>query len=383
MVSRLLALILCACSVVAAAADPLGLSADAIAHPERYVEPTDVDTTATIARLNERDRAAVQAIAERTTANLQAALPQPAAHAPERRLFRIFLSQSMARGELASAFTLARDRADVVLVFRGPKPDQSMAEFMRWIRSMLKAGADDAVARVEIDPPAFRRAQITAAPTLVRYASDGTTARVAGLLNPAWLDEHATSGATEDLGVRGRVNEIVEVDLEDQLRARAQQLDWNAMKRAALDRYVRRIANTSLPTVVAPRERRLDPSFVVTDEVVSADGTTIARPGQRINPLALHAFRQLLVVIDAGSDQQVALARAIITRERSKRRVTVLAAGLEGADQLERVRNALDHPVYLLDATVRTRFAIEAAPTTVEADGDAFIVRELVPRGDT
>ena len=44
---------------------------------------------------------------------------------------------------------------------------------------------------------------------------------------------------------------------------------------------------------------------------------------------------------------------------------------------------ARPHPVDLLDAGVRTRFAIEAAPTTVEADGDAFVVRELVPRGGT
>ena len=383
MVNRLLAIVLCACSFTTLAADPLGLSADAVAHPERYVEPADVDATAAIARLTDRDRASLQAIADRTTADLAAVLPTPASPGPQGTLFRIFLSQSMAQGELASAFALAHERADVVLVFRGPKPDQTMADFMRWIRSMLAAASDDAVARVEIDPPAFRRANVDAAPTMVRYSGDGNTARVVGLLNPNWLDEHAPGGTTADLGVRGRVSEVVEADLEELLRTRAQGLDWDGMKRAALDRYVRRIASASLPTVVEARERRLDPSFVVTDDVVDAEGTTIARTGQRINPLSLHAFRQLLVVIDASSADQIALAREIVVRERSKRRVTVLAAGLADADHLERVRAALDHPVYLLDAGVRTRFAIEAAPTTVEADGDAFVVRELVPRGGT
>jgi conjugal transfer pilus assembly protein TraW len=181
--------------------------------------------------------------------------------------------------------------------------------------------------------------------------------------------------------VRGPVVAISEPDLIEELQRRLAALDLGALRDAAIGRFWQRAAFETLPVATQPRERAIDPTLTAGADLKLPDGTTLIQAGQRVNPLDHLPFTQRLIVFDAADPGQVETAQRLGATAGAARPL-YLASGFDraqGWDGLRAVENRLDAPVYLLTPEVRTRFALERVPATVEAQGRVFLVREVPP----
>jgi conjugal transfer pilus assembly protein TraW len=108
------------------------------------------------------------------------------------------------------------------------------------------------------------------------------------------------------------------------------------------------------------------------------DGTVIAYPGQRINPMDAVPFDQLVIVIDGTDPRQVAWARRK-SDEATGVAVTVVTTRIsrdDGWNHYTGMVVALDQPIYLIPAEMVERFRLERVPATVEGGNRVLIVRE-------
>jgi conjugal transfer pilus assembly protein TraW len=136
-----------------------------------------------------------------------------------------------------------------------------------------------------------------------------------------------------------------------------------------------------LSTATQLRERFVDPTLEIYQDIRAPNGDYVVRAGQRINPLDTLPFTLRLVVFDATQPQQVRMARELGEAPGGLRPVYIATrfdreAGWDGFMSIE---DALDDPVYLLTPDLRTRFSLDRVPATVEAQGRVFVVREYPP----
>ncbi len=349
-----------------------------LAEPQRWV---DAGLALAQPEVAPADRETVRAIAA-------GALPDPAVvpatPRPGRR-FRLYVSQSMPTAELGAALAQARRHPDLTVVLRGLAPQQTLGQLRR--RLLALSGRTEPGAgppAIELDPPRFAAAGIGVVPTLVCEDGGRELARVAGLIDSDWLRREVDGGRRGDLGTLGEVLPIVEPDLMLALAQRAAGWDLEQLRRNAESRYWQRRAAPILPAATVARARRIDPSFVVTADLVAPDGRAIARAGETINPLARAPFTQRLLVFDATEARQCAAVSALI-RAAGERRVTLMTTRWDaqrGFVGLAALGRELGRPVYLLGPELVERFRLERVPSMVEADGLEFVVSEFVAGDD-
>ena len=332
-----------------------------------------------------------------------------------RKTFVIYASTSLGEAGLLDILEEAAGRDDVLVVFRGMKPNQKLQQFVREIHNLVRRFGEDKMPNIVIDPNRFRHAGVTVAPTLTLEENDHVLAKVQGITGIRWLqsktdgklgngkqDEGNPSAGgvgndasvgnagnpsngeikTLDFGTQGPIREIAEVDLIEEMQRRVTQIDWTAKKREALARFWGHTQFYELPEATEDRERLIDPSVTAPRDVIAPDGTLIVRAGQRVNPLDRLPFTQRLVVFDATSPAQVEFAMKL-GKEAAPRRVTYIATRLDresGWDGLGKIETALNAPVFLLTPDLRDRFQLERLPATVEAKGKAFAVKEFKVR---
>ena len=304
----------------------------------------------------------------------------PAAGIPQAPgiVYTVFVTRALGAEALRTIFRAAAG-ADVRIVFRGVAPGERLMDAIREIHALLDG--IDPLPNVELDPTPFRDQGVDSAPAIVAQGPDGVLARVAGLSDPDWLRRQLRAGARGDLGVRGPTVAVSEPDLIAELQRRLAGLDLGALREAAIGRYWQRAALVSLPTATQARERTVDPTVTASADLVLPDGTPLVRAGQTVNPLEHLPFTQRLIVFDASDPDQVETARRLGETPGGPRPL-YLASGLDrarGWDGLRAVEDRLDEPVYLLTPDVRARFALERVPAAVEAQGRAFVVREVPP----
>jgi conjugal transfer pilus assembly protein TraW len=291
----------------------------------------------------------------------------------------ILVSRALGDGALRQIFAGASGKADTRILFRGVQQGQSLGDFLRETAVLLRDL--DPPPNVAIDPRPFQDWGINRVPVLVLTGPDGEVARVAGLSNPTWLREQVQAGRTGDLGQRGPTVEIKEPDMIAEIHRRIREIDWNARKEQAMARWWARARFEHLSTATQPRERFVDPTLEIYQDIRAPNGDYVARAGQRINPLDTLPFTLRLVVFDATQPQQVRMARELGEAPGGLRPVYIATrfdreAGWDGFMSIE---DALDDPVYLLTPDLRTRFSLDRVPATVEAQGRVFVVREYPP----
>jgi conjugal transfer pilus assembly protein TraW len=177
--------------------------------------------------------------------------------------------------------------------------------------------------------------------------------------------------------------DIEEPDMIAEIHRRIAAIDWNARKEAAIARWWERARFEHLSSATEPRERRIDPTLEIYQDIRAPNGQFVARAGERINPLDNLPFTMRLIVFDATSPKQVRMARELGRAPGGLRPVYIATrfdrdAGWDGFNAIE---DTIDDPVYLLTPDLRERFALEYVPATIEAQGRVFLVREHpVPR---
>ena len=125
---------------------------------------------------------------------------------------------------LKGIFEEASGQDDVLLVLRGPKPQQKLPGLFADLKALLKD--IDPVPNIVIDPTRFQKWGVTTVPEIVVEDQDKATLRVKGVTSLAWLKSRQDAGRQGDLGRFGEVYEIAEIDLLEEIKKRLAAMDW-------------------------------------------------------------------------------------------------------------------------------------------------------------
>ena len=347
----------------------------------------------------------------------------------------IFISYSLGDDALMNILEAASGKDNVELVMRGIPEESNLVDGLVRIRDL--AAKFDPVPNIIIDPMLFRAYGVKTVPTVVRVsekrmarpktrlidavrdragmsevdrqANDdqsvvrtsevpadyrGRTvpmmlAKVSGLNNARWLNEKIALGRTGDFGNRGYVYPIDEPDFIEVMQQRALGIDWEKSKQRAVDNFwieqARRFQY--LPTAGRSLSRVMDPTFMVSRDILDIKGRLLHKQGDLVNPLALRPFNDAVVVFNPRRSDEVEAAKRLKARfakDKTIGRVVWIATefdAVRGWDNYAEITEALDAPVYLLMPEIVDRWAITATPSVITADNETkkFIVEEIAP----
>ena len=296
---------------------------------------------------------------------------------------KILASWALGDAALKELFQSVAGRDDVQVLFRGVLPGETFGQGVQRLHAMLRDM--DLLPNVIIDPTVFRDLSVTVAPVVAYMDGANVLAHATGLMSPEFIVDKVREGAAGDLGVLGPPVEVVEPDLIEVLQAKAKDFDLEGYKRRARDEFWSKARFDELPEATERRVRSIDLTVVVTKPITDAQGRVLVEAGRRINPLDKLPFTQRLVVFDARSPGQVAIAAKLAAEVQGRRRVTLVMTAMdrEGSwEGLDRLEQRVDGPVYLLTPDIKSRFKLERVPALIESDGRAFVVTEIPPEKD-
>lgn len=304
---------------------------------------------------------------------------------PERKVFKgrrtlIFVSRAMPDAELKSILLEHADDPTVQLVVRGFPEGVNTAQAIADLQRLVMA--THSKAGVIIDPPAFKRHNVTAVPVTVLEEDEVALLTVRGNSSAQYVADAYAAGQRADLGTVGPTIDISERDLVDVMQERAHRLDFDALKKAAKDRFWANQQYFELGRVVENRMREIDPTVIVSQDILDSTGKVITARGTRINPLDVRPFNQRLVVFDGRDEAQVRLARKEYDEHAPMTRVTLILSALDTTDgwaEFQKLQGYLGAPLYVLTPEVLNTFALEKTPSIVYAAGNKFVVQEIEP----
>lgn len=320
--------------------------------------------------------------------NMQETQPVPKPYVEHSTL--VFASLSLGEQGLKDVLAMSSGLEDVVVVFQGILEGETLTQGLTRFQKM--AAQHSPMPNVIINPDLFRSYKVDIVPTIIITSEDDIPksgdpakpkARVAGISDPNWLVKQVEDGEVGNLGIRGPVEPISEVDLIEMAQQRASQIDWDKQKEQAQANFWKNQNFNELPRAPKARIKDFDPSVVITRDITTANGTVVARKGDVINPLDIRDFTQAVVVFDPLDKKQ----RELVLRELPRIKeaqgvsyVTIIVTRLDkedGWDSYEEISDLLDEPVHLLTPDVRDRFELEYVPSVITAEGKIFKVEEL------
>jgi conjugal transfer pilus assembly protein TraW len=187
-----------------------------------------------------------------------------------------------------------------------------------------------------------------------------------------------------DLGVRGKLFPIIEVDLLDligaKLKAAKASGRIDALNQAFAKRSVASIERpAAVPGLVATREPRswlYDPTFTVPRDYADQNGRVFARAGDRINPLLrMPEFDRVIVFFDGDDARQVAYALSVLHRYGGQRTKLIL---VKGSPTLLMRREKI--PVFFDQlGLLADKFRLSQVPALIVREGDRLRISEVRP----
>lgn len=184
----------------------------------------------------------------------------------------------------------------------------------------------------------------------------------------------------EHLGVIGPVHEIDEPDLLATITAKLEAADHSGEIRrrqlAARERIVRTLesppAIERLTRTRKPRTFHFDPTLTVTEPIVDRDGTVIAAPGTRLNPLDTVSLSRSLLFFDSRDTTQLALAERLRTEQGSRLKLILI-----GGAPLTLMRR-WKQPVYFDQrGSLSERLGLRHVPALVSQEGRRLRIDEI------
>lgn len=227
----------------------------------------------------------------------------------------IFVSYSLSENVLRQIIERHQGRTDVTLVMRGVPEGMKLHEGMRQMQRL--ASSITPAASVVLDPTLFRQYGVRHVPAVVRVKTPTADlachgrclapliAKVEGLHNDDWLRQQIQAGQTGDLGIQGEVVAIAEPDLIAVMQKRVAQIDWEAKKQQAAQRFWKNRRFIELPTAQEDRLRTIDPTILVQKDIRDLAGRAIRKAGERVNPLQIRPFTQTMIIFNATSETEI------------------------------------------------------------------------------
>lgn len=286
--------------------------------------------------------------------------------------YHILVSSSLSDDELRFILSKYKNRKDVALVIRGVNDkNKIMQELAHWQQLVLDAGSDTPV---NLDPTLFKSYGVTSVPTIIHEKDGNLVSRVSGINNVDYLTDKAG-----ELGVAGPTKDISEISLLNIIEERIENLDFDKMKKDALNNFWKRKKFETFPYVKKRNQKTLIPSVVIPQDIVSPNGQTIAKKG-RINPLEIIPFRMKLVFFDARSDWQRQIAKREFENTNPGIQPILITTNVYGdgwktfreASEIYGVKSRL----YMIQPGMSERFGITSIPSVVTSNGSQYIIDE-------
>ncbi len=301
----------------------------------------------------------------------------------ERFLIFITLGELARKDELKALLESMKGVVETQIVLRGlPVGIRRIDEAIMYLGEV-----DDDIetsATVVLDPNLFRQYNIQDAPTIVYEHDNKPVVWAKGVTDTEWIRQQAEQGKTGDLGLHGTVTEIAERDILEEIAERVAAVDWDEAKSKAKQGFWKSRLTIELPVVVGERAFRFVPEHVVSEDIVTPDGTVLAQKGTRINPIEAVGATFYLVVFDARDPRQVDVAHREGQKAASMRRVkylvTNLEAGEDGWSEKSRIEKLLNAPIYMADQRHLETFRVERVPSSVYEQDGHIVVHEIPPR---
>lgn len=291
------------------------------------------------------------------------------------RHFQVFVSRSMGWPTLEGLLQRLSGQPNVTVLFRGipegTKIDTAIAELGRRFREL------ETMPPVRIHPPAFSRADIQVVPSVVVRRDGEIIARARGTSSVQGMKRRLEEGRRGKFGQLGPVFEISEPNLITVMKARARQLDTEAIRERVRKSYWDDARFHRLRVAQEARRRTIDPTITVKRDITTPSGTVIAHKGETMNPLEMRPFSKRVVVFDATDPRQ---RRAAMDLAQGADQVIYLVTAFDrerGWDHYREVADKLDHPVYRLTKGLKKRWQLTHVPAVVTAEGARFVVREV------
>jgi conjugal transfer pilus assembly protein TraW len=188
--------------------------------------------------------------------------------------------------------------------------------------------------------------------------------------------------AAIDLGVIGPAYTIAEPDLLVELQAKlsekARTGELQQLERAARQRIVAGIQTPppvpGLARSEHPRTFYVDPSVVVGEPIVDAQGHVLVAAGTRTNPLDVVSLSQPLLFFDARDAAQVRQAQVLIERYGGKVK-PILTAG----SYLDLMRRWRIRVYYDQQGALTGKLGIREVPALVSQEGKRLRIDALAP----
>ena len=204
----------------------------------------------------------------------------------------------------------------------------------------------------------------------------GRRARLAAFLAAVFLfpvPSAPARGAGKDLGVHGRLYEIVEEDMLSYVRRKAGEIDMLALREKAVRNAGRAHGKLSAVSLGVPpaeeeRVRRVDPSVKVANPVYDHAGRIVS-PAGIVNPLDHVPFSKPVLVL---REDQV---RPLLGEILEKKPTLLLTDG-----DVRRASSLAGRMVYRASPFILERLGVEKTPSLVTRDGNRLRVREIVPK---
>ena len=158
-------------------------------------------------------------------------------------------------------------------------------------------------------------------------------------------------------------------------------VDVETRARKRLATYWQRAPFIDVPKARERRIRRLDPTVTTENDLRDHEGRLLAPAGTRINPMAALPFTSRILIFDGTDPAERQWARDHIRDDQKTIPITTRIDREVGWPAWKSLHQALGRPVYLLQAKLAERFALEATPTMIEAapDGVTLLITEDVP----
>ena len=259
---------------------------------------------------------------------------------------------------------------------RGVLPGEKLTQVSRRLADLLED--IDPKPSVAIHPKSFRDHQVTLVPAIVEPA---TGKIIRGTVHAETFRERAKDTTEMDLGTVGPTSDIIEPDLVELIKQRIAEVDVESRAKESVASYWQRAPFIDVPKARERRVRRLDPTVTTENDLRDHEGRMIAPAGTMINPLAALPFTSRLLIFDGTDPAERQWARDHIQEDRKTILITTRIDRDVGWPAWKDLHRSFGLPVYLLQARIAERFALEATPTMVEAapDGRTLLVTEDVP----
>lgn len=290
----------------------------------------------------------------------------------------VFISNSMPRGQLISLFrSLEATDLDVEIAYRGLfEGNHTIMDAFRQSGRMLKdLGVKNLGADFNMNPTAFREANIRVVPSMIYVHKDRQLSRVTGSLNVRSFHKSILD-SPKDFGNEGAVFDIEEKDFFLEVQERAAKVDWNKKVEHAKQAYWDKQTPYTIPISSEYRSYDVDMTVVVSQDIYAeynGKKHVIAKAGDRFNPLdqpSMGQFNRRILVFNPNDKKQSEWAKKQVSSSLAINERPVIMLTELMAEDKEKTFSTLEErfrmPIYLLQDKVITTFNLTRVPAAIK-----------------